>query len=222
MDNNNDDRSLNKGAKSEPLYEGRTDEELVAMYKFGDYKARDFLLVKYMGLVKYIAGSYYASGYDNDDMSQIGMMALLSAMDSYKEGHGSLFKSFASLCINNKLKNFVSVSNSGKNQPLKDYISLDQSVGTGESGEESNTVLGDMIPADASYNPEESYLYKDMSRELADFLVANLSKLELQVWNLRMQGYKPSAIAVRLDKPSRSIENALARMRRKLRGFTDK
>ena len=76
---------------SEKNYVELTDEQLVALVREGDAEAEEFLLTKYKEIVLSRAAIYYIVGGERDDVVQEGMIGLVKAIRSYKEGSGSTF-----------------------------------------------------------------------------------------------------------------------------------
>lgn len=190
-----------------------SDEELVLRYHSGDNDAADYLVDKYKNLVRMRARSYFLVGADNDDLIQEGMIGLYKAIRDYNVEKNVTFMTFASLCISRQIMTAVTAYNSQKNSPLNKSISLDSPV-TDEMGE--NTVLSEVIASKDDGNPEEMYIAKEQASVAIANLFSNLSKMERQVLELYIEGLSYIEIAQVLDKPAKSIDNALQRIKGKL------
>ena len=190
-----------------------SDEELVLRYHSGDNDAADYLVDKYKNLVRMRARSYFLVGADNDDLIQEGMIGLYKAIRDYNVEKNVTFMTFASLCISRQIMTAVTAYNSQKNSPLNKSISLDSPV-TDEMGE--NTVLSEVIASKEDGNPEEMYIAKEQASFAIANLFSNLSKMERQVLELYIEGLSYIEIAQVLDKPAKSIDNALQRIKGKL------
>lgn len=195
------------------VYNKLSDEELVLRYHSGDNDAADYLVDKYKNLVRMRARSYFLVGADNDDLIQEGMIGLYKAIRDYNVEKNVTFMTFASLCVSRQIMTAVTAYNSQKNSPLNKSISLDAPV-TDEQGED--TVLSEVIAAKDDGNPEELYIAKEQASVAIANLFSNLSKMERQVLELYIEGLSYIEIAQVLDKPAKSIDNALQRIKGKL------
>ena len=193
-------------------YNKLSDEELVVRYHSGDNEAADYLVDKYKNLVRMRARTYFLAGADNDDLIQEGMIGLYKAIRSYNSEKKVAFMTFASLCISRQIMTAVTASNRQKNSPLNTYISLDTPV-TDEQGE--NVVLSDVIASKEDGNPEDLFIAKEQSGLTIAKIFSSLSKMERQVLELYMEGLSYTEIATVLNKPPKSIDNAIQRIRGK-------
>lgn len=88
-------------------YKNVNDYEIIYMIRENDDDARNLIFNKYLPIVKSIANKYYVffkqNGADYDDFVQEGLIALNKAMNTYDENCGSLFYTYASLCITRQI-----------------------------------------------------------------------------------------------------------------------
>ena len=196
------------------LYNKMSDEELVLRYHNGDNGAADFLVEKYKNLVRMKARTYFLVGADNDDLIQEGMIGLYKAIRDYKSDKNVVFMVFASLCINRQIMSAVTAYNRQKNSPLNNYLSLDTPV-TDEQGEDA--VLSDVIASKADKNPEDLFIAKEQSGQLITEVFEMLSKMERTVLELYIEGLSYSEIGKVLDKSPKAIDNAIQRIRNKIK-----
>jgi len=131
------------------------------------------------------------SGGDNDDLRQEAVIALYKAACAYRESLGVTFGLYAKICVNNRLKTVL-----GK---LKNkYVSLDKlRLGGG--------------------NPERGYIEREAYRTLRGKLDLLLTDYERKVLLMHLEGLSYRSIAAVLGKNVKSIDNALRRIRNKLR-----
>lgn len=193
-----------------------SDEKLVAEYRKGNERAMDILLEKYKYLVRRKARAMYIAGGDNDDLIQEGMIGLYKAVRDYEEGKNASFYTFASMCINRQMCTAVMTSNRKKHQPLNGYVSLDSTIYT-ETDEE--TTLLNLLPDQHRENPEEMLLDREQYELLLGAINRRLSAYEREVLQLYMTGLDYSAIAGRMGKSPKSVDNALQRIRTKITGI---
>lgn len=195
------------------LYMKLSDEELVLRYQNGEHDAADFLVNKYKNLVRMHARPYFLVGADSDDLIQEAMIGLYKAIRDYNPDKGVVFMAFASLCIDRQIITAVTAYNRQKNSPLNTYISLDTPV-TDDSGDEA--VLSEVISSEDELNPEEIFIAGEQTKQFLMKLTSNLSKLERQIFELYIEGFSYAEIASELDKTTKTVDNAIQRIRNKI------
>ena len=195
-------------------YEGLTDEELIALFRDGDQEAMEKLLNKYKEMVLRKAKSMYILGGDSDDLIQEGMLGLFKAVRDYDCGRDASFRTFAQLCVTRQLYTAVKASSRKKHLPLNTAISLSRPMR--EDGEEDEEFL-DCLEADASSNPEVYLIGQEEMERLEEKIEKELSPFEKQVLELHLTGMGYVEIAHVLNRDEKSTDNALQRIRTKLR-----
>lgn len=195
-------------------YKEYSDELLVRMARDGDEKAEDFLLKKYKDFVRSKARAYFLVGGDSDDLIQEGMIGLYNAIGHYDESMASSFMTYAAICINNKLISAVSADGRQKNAPLNGYVSIYSSI-TDETGEEAS--LSDVLPDTENINPEAIILNEEQEKLTINRLLGKLSTLEKEILSYYMEGMSYSEIAKLIGKTEKSVDNAIQRIRLKMR-----
>lgn len=195
-------------------YEKETDEALVNEILTGDSDAMDFLMNKYKNLVRSRARTLFLVGADKEDLIQEGMIGLYKAIRDFKSEKNVSFQSFAELCINRQMYSAIKGSNTKKNQPLNNYISIDSMEGTDGQENPMEQLLG--INFEKNKNPEQLVLDKEAADVLSYTLVGHLSELEKQVLQFYMKDMNYSQIAAALGKEPKAVDNALQRIKKKL------
>ena len=195
-------------------YEELTDEELIALFRDGDQEAMEKLLNKYKEMVLGKARSMYILGGDSDDLIQEGMLGLFKAVRDYDCGRDASFRTFAQLCVTRQLYTAVKASSRKKHLPLNTAISLSRPVR--EDGEEEEEFL-DCLEADASSNPEVYLIGQEEMERLEEKIERELSPFEKQVMELHLTGMGYVEIAHVLNRDEKSTDNALERIRTKLK-----
>ncbi len=195
-------------------YEELTDEELIALFRDGDQEAMEKLLNKYKEMVLGKARSMYILGGDSDDLIQEGMLGLFKAVRDYDCGRDASFRTFAQLCVTRQLYTAVKASSRKKHLPLNTAISLSRPVR--EDGEEEEEFL-DCLEADASSNPEVYLIGQEEMERLEEKIERELSPFEKQVMELHLTGMGYVEIAHVLNRDEKSTDNALQRIRTKLK-----
>ena len=192
-----------------------SDEELIVCLRDGENGITEYLMNKYKNLVRSKAKSMYILGADNEDLIQEGMIGLFKALRDYDCGRDVSFMTFADLCVSRQMYTAVQASRRQKHIPLNTYISLYGSVGTNHEGEQEELV--NMLTAHAGQSPEEVLIDRENVTQLEQVIEQELSNFEKQVLDLYLTGMGYQQIAKVLDRDDKSTDNALQRIKTKLR-----
>ncbi|GFI15983.1 RNA polymerase sigma-H factor [Lachnospiraceae bacterium] len=199
-------------------YEKCSDEELIVRLRDGESAITDYIMDKYKNLVRSKAKSMYILGADREDLIQEGMIGLFKAVRDYDTGRDASFFTFADLCVSRQMYTAVQAAGRQKHAPLNTYISLyanaSENDGT-EKGEEWELI--DSLISQAVRNPEELLIDKENVEHLERAMEKELSAFEKQVLDLYLTGMKYSQIAKVLGRDDKSTDNALQRMKAKLK-----
>lgn len=195
-------------------YENSSDEALIESYRQGDEKAIEVLLVRYKHLVRKKARAMFLTGGDRDDLIQEGMIGLFEAVNAYSSNKEASFSTFAGICIKRQISTAVSASNRKKNSPLNNYVPFDMPTKL-EDG--SDFMLLDVLCPGAEQNPENLFIDEEYTEYIKKELATRLSSYEKQVFDLYMDGMDYLEISDILGKSPKSIDNALQRIRNKVR-----
>lgn len=188
-------------------YTQYTDEELIQKLRSGEDDIQDYLMEKYKYLVKNRSRAMYLIGGETDDLIQEGMIGLFKAVRDYNQEKDASFSTFARLCIERQLYSAIQASNRQKNQPLNTYVSLSE-----ETGEAAIGHLWEDSP--------ESILVDQAAREdRMKKIIGLLSPFEMHVLELYLGGNDYQQIADMIDKTPKSIDNALQRIKVKVRSI---
>ncbi|MFF5996337.1 RNA polymerase sporulation sigma factor SigH [Lysinibacillus sp. KU-BSD001] len=203
--------------KSEKLqvierFEDISDEDIVEQVHLGNTEALDYLITKYRVFVKAKARSYFLIGADKEDIIQEGMIGLYKAIRDFKGDKLASFRAFAELCITRQIITAIKTATRQKHIPLNSYVSLDKPI----YDEESERTLMDVITSPLSENPEYLMINREDYSRLEGQMSRVLSELEQQVLVLYLEGRSYNEISRLLKRSTKSIDNALQRIKRKL------
>lgn len=196
-------------------FEEITEEEVIMFAKSGNSKAEEYIINKYKNFVRAKARSYYLIGADKEDIIQEGMIGLFKAIRDYNTDKMASFKVFAELCITRQMITAIKTATRQKHKPLNSYVSLNKPV----FDEESDRTLLDIIAGEKITNPEELMISKEEMNLMELLIKENLSSFEIKVLNFYLQGKTYNDISGLIDKPIKSIDNALQRIKRKLEKY---
>lgn len=188
------------------------DEELVEQVHLGNTNALDYLITKYRLFVKVKARSYFLIGADKEDIIQEGMIGLYKAIRDFKGDKLASFRAFAELCITRQIITAIKTATRQKHIPLNSYVSLDKPI----YDEDSERTLMDVITSPLSDNPEHLMINREEYSRLEGQMSEVLSDLEQQVLVLYLEGRSYNEISSLLNRSTKSIDNALQRIKRKL------
>ena len=184
----------------------QNESEIVSLARDGNANAMELVFEKYKSTVKAIARSYYLVGGDEDDLIQEGTIGVFRAVKSYKGD--APFKPYAIKCIKTAIISIVRHDLAQKNIPLNKSVSI-------SGGEESDADKSSIV-IDDRFQPELEYLKSEAESELKEKIVQNLSSYEISVLSLYLNGFSYADISNKLQKPQKSIDNALQRIRKKI------
>ncbi len=201
----------------EKKYENVTDEELIMHLREGESQITDYIMNKYKNLVKSKAKSMYILGADNEDLIQEGMIGLFKALRDYDCGRDASFYTFAELCISRQMYTAVKASGRQKHMPLNTYISLYSDVTEQEGKVNGQLELVNALSGKDERSPEELFIDKENVEIIEQVIQKELSAFEKQVLDLYLTGMSYTQIAKVLGKDDKSTDNALHRLKAKLK-----
>ena len=188
-----------------------SDDELVKWAKNGDDAAIETLVDRYKNCISHKTRTYFLRGADKEDIMQEGMIGLIKAIRDYKSDRQVSFKSFAELCITRQIITAVKAATRQKHIPLNSYVSL---YGNSDGDEERAPL--DLIDSNTRFNPEEYIIMRENLKKIDEQILKFLSKFEKNVLECYLTGKSYQEISTLLDRPVKSIDNALQRIKRKL------
>ncbi len=181
-----------------------TDEELVCRLRAGESSIEEYLLEKYKPFVRSKSRALFLVGGDREDLIQEGMIGLFKAIRDFKEENGAPFAAFAKLCVERQMYTAIEAAGRMKNAPLNGYISL---------SEEAEHLMDGGI--------EEAVIEKASYQQMYEKMQEYLSTMEKEVLELYLEGRDYTEIAKILGKSDKSIDNALQRIKGKIKLIRD-
>lgn len=178
-----------------------TDEALCAKARAGDLAAEEELVLRYQREVRICARPFFLAGGDSEDLIQEAMFGLIKAIREFDSSRDASFRTFADVCIRNRIRSAVTSASRGKHTPLNDSVPFDS------------------IEAESGSSPEELYISKEEESERMEQLNKCLSCLERQVLTLFLQGLSYQEISCHVGRSVKSVDNAVQRIRRKVAPF---
>lgn len=186
-----------------------SDEEVVELAKSGDEEAYGHIIARYRNLVYKKAKSYYIKGAEEEDLIQEGMIGLYKAVKDF-DSNKSSFSSFAKICVSRHMITAVKNSARNKHMPLNSYVSLNAEKG------EKEDFAHDIADETSVVNPEEILIDRENLHGITYRINRILSKLELEVLALYLDGRSYKEIAEKINKEPKAVDNAVQRIRKKI------
>ena len=188
-----------------------TDNEILSRINDKDDDAIEFMMKKYGGIVRKETRTMFLIGAETEDLTQEGMIGLYKAIRDYSPDKGTTFSTFATLCIKRQIQTAVNASNRKKHSPLNSYISLYSS-----NDENDSSLIEALEASPGESNPEKMIIAREQKKAMDNRIQSELSAMEKKVLTLYLEGLSYAAIAEKLGKNEKSINNALQRIRGKL------
>lgn len=185
-----------------------SDDELVLLVKDGDTSAFTVLSDRYLPALQNRAGRYAnVAGIDVEDFLQEGLFALFRATKGFDPEAGARFSTYAITCINNSMTDAIKAHM--KNLCRSSHLCIEDL--------DHHTLNEAMAANSQAHSVEDTYLDQEHSTLRALQIENLLSDFEQQVLKLYLRGLTYQEISVILSTATKAVDNALQRVRRKLR-----
>lgn len=201
------------------MYDNLNDYELVSQAQELNEDAINILNEKYRPLIQKKCRKYIKylknKGLELEDLYQECILAFNDAITNFNELDDVSFYTFQNLCIDRKLVSELVKHNREKNKILNEAVPLE----IYEKGKEVN--LEDLIQ-DNKPNPELGIVQEEDLNLLIDNVLSELTDLEEFVFKLKIEGFNYKEISDILDKDEKSIDNAIQRIKQKMKALLNK
>lgn len=198
-------------------YEDINDYEVLSMVADNE-DATELLFKKYkpliVGLAKKIYGMAQNTGFDLNDLVQEAMIGFSTAINTFDENKDTTFFTYAKTCIERRLYSLIKSASRFKHQLLNESYSVEDLATDSRSLEN--------LLEDSSSNPESKLIDDENTKELIKNIQKTLTNLESAVFELKISGFNYKEIAEILDKDSKSIDNAISRIKLKVQKYLNK
>ena len=161
----------------------------------GDEQAIAGLIARQMPQIRSLAAKAVRPGLDFDDAVQEGIIGLFSALETFDAQKGAAFATY--VCVQNAIVSAVRAVGRSKHAPLNTSVPYTETESTP--------------------GPEELVMQSERYTQTMQSIDTRLSALEKQVLALFLDGNSYSAIAKRLNVSEKAVDNALQRVRAKLK-----
>jgi RNA polymerase sporulation-specific sigma factor len=190
------------------------DLQLVMRARNGDGGAMDVLIRRYTGFVRLKASSYFLAGGDSEDLIQEGLIGLYKAVRDFRADKETSFRSFAELCVTRQIITAIKTATRFKHTPLNSYVSFSHTPAGQDP--DSECTLGDALPGPSVDDPSICVISTEELQSLVFTLGTGLSQLESDALRLYLEGSSYEQMAAELGCDTKTIDNALQRVKRKV------
>lgn len=192
-------------------YSDLNDYELIAYINENNEEANNIIIKKYEPLITSIATRMIKScpylGIEKSDLVQEGMIALNHAIGYFNEQKDITFYTYVKTCIERRLISTITSAKRLKHKTLNESVSFDT--------DDAGTL--DFFLKDESTNPEKIVLGEESNNEKINLIKERLTDLENQVFDLLLSSFTYKEIAEILDKEPKQIDNAIQRIKVKVK-----
>ncbi len=177
----------------------KSDEQLVFLAKEPNEEAFAILVARYLPMLQRLSQQFRSTPFERDDLVQEGLIALLSAVRTYRTEQNGSFRTYAYVCSRNRMVSALR-RDSAWNR-----------VGDAEPFTEDDECCTSMAD-----DPAEVFHRREEWEQLRNRIRGTLTDSEYQALMLYLASYSYREIADRLQITEKAVDNALQRMRRKL------
>ena len=185
------------------------DSKLIYLIKEGK-EDRKSLYDKYSPFIKSVVSKMVKyctnTGLEENDLYQEGMLGLTNAIKNYDENMDNKFYTYAKICIEKKIISAIVASKRMKHRAMNESIFIEDT---------DNSIF-------KIDGPEEMIIDIENETEMLNKIRNGLTDFEDQVLLLKIGGLKNKEIADVLDRDDKSVDNALQRIRGKVRKIINK
>ncbi len=175
---------------------------------YNEYKyIIDILMKKYRNIINTL-------GIDKTELEQEALYAFSDALNSFDNKKRVKLSTFITVCVDRRLKKVIRKYNGEKAKLLNSFYSLDYDY-------EEGMTLKDMI-SDEKTDPLYNLTLKEDYDELLHKIEESLSSGELEIFNLLKNGLDRHTISMLTKKNDKQVDNAIQRLKNKIRDITEK
>ena len=184
--------------------------EIVTMAQEGNEDAINIIYKRYKPIIvekakrAIVVANHH--GIEIDDIIQEGYIGLEEAVQNYSQDEKASFYTFAMVCIDRQISNYLRKLKNGKDKILNEAIVIDETIEKliSDNTDIEHTVLG------KAYNDKAIVKTRE-----------NLTTFEKQVLDLKLKECTLDEMTIILNKDKKSIYNAIQRIKNKFKRFNE-
>ena len=159
-----------------PLSKKEEEKAFLMLKSEKEVSAKEMLIVHNLRLVVYIAKKFESTGIGIEDLTSIGTIGLIKAVNTFNPSKNTKLATYASRCIENEILMYMR-----KTQQIKNEVSIDEPLNVDWEGNE--LLLSDILGTDPDAVSEP--IEKDVEKELLMDCIEKLSPREKNIMKLR-------------------------------------
>lgn len=196
-------------------YDDYSDSQLLDLICEASEEAKDILYEKYKYVIDIAVKKYVkvASilGIDYNDLYQEALVGFADSINNYREGKDASLVTFITLCVERRLQVCLIKAGRLKNKFLNESLSLDHTY------EDGKLPLIEVISDNSNNDPLENITKEEDLNELVSKIKEVLSDREYEVYALLVSGLNYKEIASLLDQEPKQVDNAIQRIKNKVK-----
>ena len=191
-----------------------SDEQLIELVHENSEEAKSLLFTRYKDKIDYLIKKYVIVaknlGIDIPDLNQEALVGFTDAILNYDSNKDASVSTFICLCVERKIKKACIKAGTLKHQAMKDTLSLEYFY------DDIDASLKELIE-DSDSDPLIKMTEEEEYEELLSEIKKALTPAEEQVFDLLITGLNYRDIAEILDKELKQVDNAIQRIKIKIR-----
>lgn len=200
-------------------YQDLNDYELVSMISENN-DSTEILFEKYRPLIYGVAKKQYKNnqnfGIELSDLIQEGMIGFNDAINTFQDHKDTLFFTYAKKCIETKIISYLVSATRKKHFVLNSSISMDYIDKKNDMNILDRKLASDLL------DPEQIMIDQEKTKDIIKYLNQELTDFELQTFELKKDGFTYKEIAEILGVSPKKIDNALQRVKNKIKLYSEK
>ena len=199
-------------------YQDYLDSELLNLMKEESEEAKDIIYKKYQYIIDIVIKKYIVSAkmlnIEYSDLYQEALLGFSDALNRFDDNSSSL-PTFITICVDRRLQVVLKKAKSMKNKIMNESLSLEYIYKDTESLME---ILSDENKNNPLNNLEMNENYVNLVKQIKEVL----SSYEQEVFSLMASNYSYLEIAKILNKNPKQIDNAMQRIKNKIKNILNK
>ncbi len=201
-------------------YEDYNDQELIMMTRESSEEAKDILFDKYRYIIDIELKKYSnianILGYDYNDLYQDALVGFSDALVNYRDDKEASLPSFITLCVDRRLQYSIRRINNKKSRFQSESLSLEYVY------DNDSLPLMETISDNSQNDPLFKLMNEEEYKELNEKIKSVLSSNEYEVYEFMIKGLKYNEIALLLNREPKQIDNAMQRIKNKIKKIVNK
>lgn len=191
-----------------------SDKDIIELLEQGDEKAKDLIYEKYGYIIDVMLKKYYKGIsiflIDKEELRCEALVGFSNGINHYLENKEASLATFLSICTARKIIQYFEKNNSSKYRFMKDTLSIEYEPQSGKS-------IYDLYAASNATEPLNTLTSEENVKDIINLSKETLSPFEYRVFKYMVSGLNYNAIAKKLDKTPKQIDNTMYRIKSKLK-----